>query len=67
MCMIWLVTAVNGQQRPVAISSLVLLAGQALTATAAAARAFATASLRAIAVTIQASLSGHFYTCRTEC
>ena len=67
MYMIWLVTAMNGQQRPVAILSLVLPAGQAVTATATATRAFATIYLRPIAVTIPASLSGHFYTCRTEC
>ena len=59
---IWLVTVLNGQQRPIAVPAVLVLAGAA---TATAARAIATAAVRAIAVA--ASLAGHFYTCRTEC
>ena len=62
---IWQVTVMNGQQRPVAVPTILVLAGEAVTVTASYPRAFAAASLRALAVT--ASLSGHFYTCRTEC
>ena len=66
MYMIWLVTVLNGQQRPVAIPAILVLTGEAITATAATtSRAFARAAVRAIVVTT--SLSGHFYTCRTEC
>ena len=62
---IWLVTVVNGQQKPVAIPTILVLAGVAGTTTAATTRAFSTAAVRAVAMT--AFLSGHFYTCRTEC
>ena len=49
--MIWLVTAMNGQQRPLAIPTILVLAGEATTASAA----------------TTPFPSGHFYTCRTEC
>ena len=65
MYMIWLVIVGNGQQRPLAIPTILALAGEALTTSAATTRAFATTSIRAIAVTT--FLLGHFYTCRTEC
>ena len=64
MYMIWLVTVGNGQQRPIAVPSLLVLAGEAITATATTTRAIATASVRAVAVA--AFPLGHFYTCRTE-
>ena len=62
--MIWLVTVGNGQQRPIAVPSLLVLAGEAITATATTTRAIATASVRAVAMT--PFPLGHFYTCRTE-
>ena len=62
--MIWLVTVGNGQQRPVAVPSLLVLAGEAITAAATTTRAIATASVRAVAMT--SFPLGHFYTCRTE-
>ena len=62
---IWQVTVMNGQQRPVAVPTVLVLSGEADTTTAAATRAVATTTVRAIAVS--ASLSGHFYICRTEC
>ena len=65
MCMIWQVIVWNGQQRPIAIPTLLVLSGEAFTLTAAATRAIATAPLRAVAMTT--FLLGHFYTCRTEC
>lgn len=63
MYMIWQVIAENGQQRPVAFPSLLVLAGEAITAAAATTRAFATTTVRAIAMT--SFPLGHFYTCRT--
>ena len=65
MYMIWLVTVGNGQQRPVAIPPILVLAGVPDSATAATTRVLATATLRAVAMT--SFLLGHFYTCRTEC
>ena len=66
MYMIWQVIVWNGQQRPLAITALHVLTGEAYAATAAATRAFATApTIRAVAMA--SSLSGHFYICRTEC
>ena len=65
MYMIWQVIVGNGQQRPVAIPSILVLTGVAFTTAAATTRALAAAALRALAMT--ASLSGHFYICRTEC
>ena len=62
--MIWQVIAENGQQRPIAIPAFLVLAGEAVTAAAATARAFATSVVLAIALT--AFPLGHFYTCRTE-
>ena len=64
MYMIWLATVMNGQQRPIAIPTLLVLAGEAVTAAAASTRALATALVLAIAMTTFPS--GHFYTCRTE-
>ena len=63
--MIWLVTVGNGQQRPVAIPTILVLTGEAITASATTTRAIASTTIRAVAMA--ASLSGHFYTCRTEC
>ena len=63
--MIWLVTVGNGQQRPLAIPTILVLAGEATTASAATTRAVASATVRAIAVTTFPL--GHFYICRTEC
>jgi len=65
MYMIWLVIVWNGQQRPVAFPAVLVLTGEAYTATAAATRAVATATVRALAVPL--FLLGHFYICRTEC
>ena len=65
MYMIWLATVMNGQQRPLAVPTVLVLTGEAITLAAATARALATASLRAVAMTT--FLLGHFYTCRTEC
>ena len=64
MYMIWLVIVWNGQQRPIAIPSFLVLTGEAVTATATSTRVFAVATLRLAATT--AFPSGHFYTCRTE-
>ena len=61
---IWQVTVMNGQQRPIAIPTFLVLSGEADTPTATRARAVAAATMRAVAMT--ASLSGHFYICRTE-
>ena len=63
MYMIWLATVMNGQQRPMAVTPLLVLPGEAITTTAAAARAVAAAPIRVLALT--AVPSGHFYTCRT--
>ena len=63
--MIWQVIVWNGQQRPIAIPTILVLAGEATTTAAATTRAIATAAMRAVAMTT--SLSGHFYICRTEC
>ncbi len=65
MYMIWLVTVGNGQQRPLAIPTILVLAGEATTASAATTRAVASATVRAVALTT--FLLGHFYICRTEC
>ena len=65
MYMIWLVTVLNGQQRPLAVPAILALAGEAVTAAAAATRAVAAAAIRAVAMA--AFLLGHFYICRTEC
>lgn len=62
---IWQVTVMNGQQRPLAIPTILVLAGEAYTATAPTTRAIASATVRALA--LATSLSGHFYICRTEC
>ena len=62
---IWQVTVMNGQQRPVAVPTILVLAGEAVTSAATTTRAVATTALRALAMT--SSLSGHFYICRTEC
>lgn len=61
----WLVIAANGQQRPLAIPAVLVLTGEAITTTAASARALASATVRAIAM--PSFLLGHFYICRTEC
>ena len=63
--MIWPVTAMNGQQRPLAIPTVLVLTGEAVTATATTTRVFAMAAIRLTAATTFPS--GHFYTCRTEC
>ena len=65
MYMIWLATVGNGQQRPLAVPAILVLAGVAFTAAATSTRAIATSALRALA--LPAFLLGHFYTCRTEC
>ena len=62
--MIWQVIAENGQQRPIAIPTFLVLAGEAVTTTATTTRAFAATAIRALALT--AFPLGHFYTCRTE-
>ena len=64
MYMIWQVIAENGQQRPIAVPTFLVLTGEAVTAAATATRAVATTTLRAIA--LAAFPLGHFYTCRTE-
>ena len=63
MYMIWLVTVGNGQQRPISIPVLLVLTEEAIATTATTTRAVATVRT----ITVTASLSGHFYTCRTEC
>ena len=63
--MIWLVTVGNGQQRPIAFPTLLVLAGEAVPTTAATTRAIAATAVRVLAMT--SFPSGHFYTCRTEC
>ena len=66
MYMIWLVIVMNGQQRPIAVPTVLVLSGEAFAATAAtSSRAVATTAFRVLAVT--SFPSGHFYTCRTEC
>lgn len=62
MYMIWLATVMNGQQRPIDVPSILVLAGEAITASAAG-RAIAAAIVLAIAMTT--SPLGHFYICRT--
>ena len=65
MYMIWLVTVGNGQQRPMAVPTVLVLTGEAVTTTAAAAsRAIAATTVRVLAMS--SFPSGHFYTCRTE-
>ena len=64
MYMIWLVTAMNGQQRPVAIlPAILVLSGVAVTATAPTTRAVATTI--ALALAVASFPLGHFYICRT--
>ena len=65
MYMIWLVTVLNGQQRPLAVPAILALSGEAIASTAASTRAIAAATVRALAMTT--FLLGHFYICRTEC
>ena len=65
MYMIWQVIVLNGQQRPIASATLLVLHVEAITAAAAAARALVTATVRPTATTAVHSV--HFYTCRTEC
>ena len=65
MYMIWLVTVGNGQQRPVAIPTVIVLTVEAITVTEATTRAVASTAIRTIER--RKPLSGHFYTCRTEC
>ena len=62
--MIWLVTVGNGQQRPLALPTFLVLTGEAFTTAATTTRAFAATPIRAIAMATFPS--GHFYTCRTE-
>ena len=63
--MIWQVIVMNGQQKPVAVFTVVVLTGEAITPTAATTRALAKTSVRALAV--PTSLSGHLYICKAEC
>ena len=65
MYMIWQVIVLNGQQRPVATATILVLYVGAITTTAAATRAIVTSSLRPSASA--AFHSVHFYTCKTEC
>ena len=65
MYMIWQVIVENGQQRPIAFPTFLVLAGEAITTTAPFTRVIAATILLAVALTT--SLSGHFYICRTEC
>ena len=51
MYMIWLVTVGNGQQRPLAVPAILVLAGEAITTTATTTRAIATTTIRVIAMT----------------
>ena len=62
--MIWQVIVMNGQQRPLAVPTILVLTGEAIAPTATATRAVATV-VRAIAM--KTFLLGHFYICRTEC
>lgn len=64
MYMIWLATVMNGQQRPLTVPTILVLAGEAVTFTATTPRAVAATSIRALDVTT--FLLGHFYTCRTD-
>ena len=63
--MIWQVIAENGQQRPIAIPTILVLAGEAVTTAAPTTRAIAATSIRALAMATVPL--GHFYICRTEC
>ena len=63
--MIWQVIVMNGQQRPLAVPTILVLAGGAFTPSAATTRAFAATAVRALAMATV--LLGHFYICRTEC
>ena len=63
MYMIWQVIAENGQQRPIAIPTVLALAGEAFTTADTTTRAIAATTIRAIAMTTFPL--GHFYTCRT--
>ena len=65
MYMIWQVIVENGQQKPIAFPTVLVLTGEAVTTTAAATRVIALASVRLTAPA--AFPSGHFYICRTEC
>ena len=63
--MIWLATVMNGQQRPVAVPTVFVLAVEAVTPSSTSTRALASPAIRALAVTTFPL--GHFYICRTEC
>ena len=65
MYMIWQVIVSNGQQRPVASATILVLHVEAIATTAATTRASVAAPLRPAATTSVHSV--HFYTCRTEC
>ena len=62
--MIWQVIAENGQQRPIAVPTILVLAGEAITTAATTTRAVASTAIRALAMATFPL--GHFYTCRTE-
>ena len=64
MYMIWQVIVGNGQQRPLASATVLVLYVEAIAATAPTTRAVAASVRPAAASTIH---SVHFYTCRTEC
>ena len=51
MYMIWLATVMNGQQRPLTVPTILVLAGEAITTTATTTRAIATTIVLAIAMT----------------
>ena len=65
MYMIWQVIVLNGQQRPVATATVLVLDVEAFTAAETTTRAVVTTALRPTAATTVHSV--HFYTCRTEC
>ena len=55
----------NGQQRPVAIPTILVSIEEVITATAAIARVIAATAVRPVPAA--AIPSAHFYTCNTEC
>ena len=63
--MIWQEIVMNGQQRPVAIPTILVSIEEVITATAAIARVIAATAVRPVPAA--AIPSAHFYTCNTEC
>ena len=66
MYMIWQVMYLNGQQKPIAIPTLLVSLGEAISTVPTATRVFAATAAALLAATAAVD-SAHFYMCRSEC